>query len=759
MTHKYLLIIFGQVLYMLFVSAQSPPNDEGLFSNTSSYSDLSENIYHDSHSSEKIDLLEVVLRNTSDGNLEMSIPSIDHGLSNHPHLTKIMINITYNLLYTEVFSDIKAAFCSAGVISSFANLEHEGYYIDQCRNSVFNFKEPTDYQYVVKSKFKRYCQKHTDIRKLNQYGTYDKIITDLLPGQPYSFRVSLQSDLFGNNRTYQESVLIESANICTYTLQLKPEYVPQTGEGSFAWLDRKNNTGDVSRIELYWRPVPEVLRSGKILSYHLRCVDNFNQQLLSMIIDDPLVGQISLHKANNISYSCELKSINSLGRSNKSSPIFVPSKSHLIDIEHINFYITELTSQEYILKWPDPDRSELEKIMSSVPDEYSYTVYWCKRSPARDDCSNFEGMYSSRTSWKSRIKNLTLPAQKIEDRKFALSFRINNLYSGMIWMKCLSRLGSIDKSFTNQLKLIEAKGVEGNHTSLKIGWRFISCPLIPVVKTYEISMCIIEQVNPCSAQVDNVIAKEEVQRLIASTDLMDCSTSQVHDPLKTDALVNNLNSSTKYLVRVRFHLNDGQNLSEWSQGVLAQTYADPVDTRECWRQSLVFNIVAIMGSLLFCGLLYLMSHRFIRRRFSVLIGYTRSHIELPDRLTDNDIFDDPRQLIKAAANSFNLGKDPESESNLSGSQALDVTSVHSAEVNDCSQNSLKYKFPIFDYIPCELLSGDEMAEQTTTESQQGSPHEDLHNALTNADEVSLTSHSSFLATILEQTDEPINNLK
>lgn len=661
----------------------------------------------------------------------ISWPSMDSRFDNRD-VSKFSLDINYTLVYAELFSG--SQYCSATLGLSHHQEDHN-IFLNQCKQSVSYFTQSDDIEDSDQESLTHYCD--VERLRLNVSSSELMFIGDLLPGQPYSVTATLHGPRKGVHQDQQNDTEVLSGplyhSICM--LDDVPRFVPQTDLGSFVILNRDKKAHQ-SEIELYWRPVPKVLQSGSDFRHRLTCLNESGYEVFEPRVFDQRTGRANLTKPSNESYTCQLRSMNRLGISKDYSRIILPKVGQLINLQaHPKFYVATLSPNEYILKWSPQLKHEND---TESREDYQYTIYWCNPGNVLSGCSDIEGMLRTRKN----IYYLKMPSIVHQPRNFGLSFRSPKFYSGIIWSDCIAT--SQEHTMYEPLKIVEAIGVEGNHTALKISWMFRGCnSMTALVSSFELALCDLGQVNPCLIPVPNSIPNDDTQKY----DYTNCPIIKVSNKLNNEAILNKLGPSTKYLVRVRYSLQN-QTYNPWSEGVIAHTYADPFDTRSCWQRSILFNVSIIVATIILLSLIYCSTYRYVGHYLEVINRYRQSHKELPERLKckvlDENGFD-------GAASRFAANKCAAPIPGLIVDSAGDTDrlSKRSVRNNHQSEHYVRYQASILDYIPCQLLV-DDRNEQTNSDSNQGSPNDDIQCALTAADEISLTSQSSFLETILDR---------
>lgn len=724
-------------IILIFYIIHSTTGQDALSSNNSSHTE-----FYDEASDQFGDnnLFESILTSEPDsGTVSISLLSNKHfdGLYNN-----FFMDVTYHLIYPALMSPEKSIVCSRkDMVSNDAEMEE--IHMKRCEQSVFGFSQSSEGLADGKpSSLEEYCKKVT-VRNITMStdGSNNETLSGFLPGQPYHFEVTIRN--ITSNQIVSGPL---KANHCFRGD--KPRYAPATGEGSFIWVNRQDELSDESKIDLYWQPVPALFDSGPGLKYALTCMDEHDLEVLHEVIQDPKQGWFNITKPRNATYSCKLRSTNEFGESQFQSNIHVPNTSQMIDIKRLpQLYATALTSIEYILKWTFLYREiDLRGNVSSF-------IYWCYTAPAKSDCSFIEGIQQA----PGNHYYLKMFTQDRTPRTFGLSSKIGTLYSGIVWVNCVSDLGSRSLDIGKQLKLIEAKGTKGAETSLRVSWRFLNCPLIPVVKSYEIIACNLGHVDPCSSTSDGEMLRAEnalevhatsaygTQKLNQRLETKVCVNYQVRDSFMLETNLDKLNVSTWYVVRIRFVLQN-KSSTDWSDGLIAQTYIDPDEMRGCWRRNKYFHALVASFVLSTLCLLYIaFAHDRLRAFWKLACSVRRSSGHLPVQLEHSDF---TSKFYPDENNTKGILVEPKPEIRYHpGPQGEKFSHV---KLNCCDsqpgRNILKQRTFILDYIPCQLLTGNK-GDIASQESEHSSSIDDL-------DDDSTSSRSSFLEKILISSAGP-----
>jgi len=632
----------------------------------------------------------------------------------------------------------------------------------------YNDSLDKDYSYLFE-----HCQEHRLSMNVTGSAKDDFLtITGLLPHQRYYFEVSLEYS--GEDNTIQE---ISKSSLPICMPDSSPLFAPQTDIGSFRIekllgdrLEKDRQLEGVRRVELYWRPVPHLLAGSEYLDSEINCIDEHKVPFYFTIIKDTFSGvkDIETPFLSNVSYQCTLRSRNNLGYSADSSAVFIPKQDSILETQgRFNLYVAAVTNLEYILRWTDMDQyiSELEGRASSTLDiknshTRTYTLYWCILSSQARGCSSIEGMKRTNETQLA----LYIPGDgKPQNRIFGISYRTagNKNFTGIVWSDCVATVRSQAQSAYHAPEVIRAVGMT-DHSKISVTWVVKGCKsLIALVDAYEVNYCKAGPIDPCSTiPIAKISADESFDRKFHELD--ECNTIIVPNKLSSETVLDGLNSSTKYIIRMRIKVVNETSL--WSNPVLSHTIADLANAKECSRrQHPIFTIILVVITIAAIAIIYIPARRLFVHYWDILFRYRHANIEIPARIEEtNDKKDNLSELgLRYWINRFPTPNNSaaNSESSLSNFK-LDTkngkilrTFAEDSPTDD-EDDYVQQPLTMHNYIPSQLLTDQE--HSSIPYNLNKSSKEDKRDSLSYTDDISVTSHSSFLENILNDNNSDFN---
>lgn len=596
------------------------------------------------------------------------------------------------------------------------------------------------------------------------------IIGNLLPHQKYHFKYE-GSYSWGN----QTETIIphEEDTICMDNSA--PLYSPQTDLGAYrTTFDPRCET--VRRVEVYWRPLPKAFLGAKDIQNVINCFDL--EEKNKLVVDETLYdnrhGMIDMNYPfkKDHAYSCHLKSRNKIGASSDTSHIYIPRMNQTLRFpDKLVLHAAAISNEKYYLSWINStDFLTLEKETIKMLNKTSYlnrpyssgtyTIYWCSVTAPADGCTSIEGLYKTKTN-KIMI-NIPTTDKGHKHRIFGISYRSYNnlLNTGIKWSNCVYLIGSQFQPLNEAVYITKAVGVVDDHSAMVIDWQSKGCSAITaVIDSFEINYCFIENLDPCLAQV----AKNETifPEITDFDGNRNCSTVFEKNEMTNELILKNLNASTKYAIRIRHYINN-KPVIYWSRPIFGHTLADKTKSDRCSLGNIQRTISTLLLRLVFIvfPLLYIIRKSIVFCS-KIVKRFNRANTGMPQRIEAS--FNKADNLSEVGLKYWiNRFPAPVDETYSTSSEcSLDVYAYDSKTcmitkrtLDHCAKNEDEDKEDynnqlsnIPEYIPSQMLSHDNQSTQgSLTESLQDNEREDDN--LSDSDELSVTSHSSFLENIL-----------
>lgn len=671
------------------------------------------------------------------------------------------LSITYGIVLQDVLKDGgHSVLCSTNGLVGFDS-ELDESIIYKCKRSLSGFGDDHE---MDTNLVRQHCQNHTTTFQPKSANS-SILITGLLPHQPYAFDIVVEH--------FIGKVPIQREKMATYYVCMNdtggiPNYNPKTEMSSFELLTdydhsefsyHRGQVSNVTIVKLFWRPLPKILVSSGDLSYLLVCHNDWGQQMLSVNITDHKVGHHVLSKPNELNYFCTVSSVNRNGLLRGRSPIKIPSMANIIDFSQVfKFYVFRLNDNSFLAKWT-PIEDVLVKLRAFNKPSLvlhhtdaeiiggNYTIFWCDKDSLAG-CSSVNG-------WTTIDKTSFIihPYHSTKDGSFGIAYRKDNFTSGIIWPKCIAK-NEIDKP----TKLI---GSNTGQDWITLSWIFPGCEsILALVQSIEIKYRPIDKFDDCSDESRKQLTKDEMDKY---DNLNDYLSEIKPNQLDHSATIEGLNSSTRYLIKVRYILQHGERKS-WSDPVPLDTSPDPRKREACRSSRLTITLISILALLFLAITASYKSKAWVEHYYILSFRYHEAKSGLQERLediwkTEEQAPDDPFEImgVKYFKNRFS------SSNNMTKAETMSMRGLNSREddyVEISRQNDEDDEededddYMSDDYIPRCMMEGN--SDQTTSnESTTDNTTDELvtrHQPSVEPDEISITSHSSYLETILYDVD-------
>lgn len=688
--------------------------------------------------------------------IELDVVS-SHGDEIQKWVPNIRLNVTYRLMLGDVFKFQQSLMCQSDE-KVYVNPSGNHSFVDHCKMKLIGFG--ADAENDQNLDLFKHCEQQRSFFYPKNAGRNSFIISGLLPRQPYEFNYVVD---YLENRT---AVPIEGPFrhfICMNIADEPPKYSPLTDLSSFVIREEAQNILDeVGKknksiaVELFWRPVPKILAGSDDLGYVLKCNNEEKKTILSTIITDIFQGRIMIQKPDNITYYCGISSKSSYGYSKLFSPIVIPKRTQILDLgRNFQFHVAAIRSNEYMAKW-----TSIESVLAhKIPNNNSlyggnYTIYWCSKGGLLD-CSNIDGMVKTN---KTSTGLILFNDENRAARTFGISYRSpdKRFLSGIIWSKCVASYKSVEQSIYQPLKIVRAAGIIDNHTAISLAWVFAGCEsLIALVDKFEIKYCVIKRFDDCSEIWDNTRHTDTI-REHHKEQTENCAIVTQNNHLVNDVTLEHLDSSTKYMIMVRCILHDSMS-NAWSDPVLAYTFPDPKKLENCWFRLRLFVVLIMLLLLVIATFVSFKSRGWIDYVCHLLFRFKQTKSALSRRIEDMSRQQDNMSelSLKFWVNRFpgQTGASPAHSEDSVNMLCRDKSILRSKSCEPFVDYVRGTQ--TLDYIPRNLI--DRQVEQTTSENTTDDTQDAKFQNSSEADDISVTSHSSFLDTILNEEVDLNNN--
>ena len=647
--------------------------------------------------------------------------------------------------------------------------EHKRVCLDHLHK--FSFYDQTDHKSDPLN-ITRYCDKREIIIKASELGEINSPLKfeGLLPNQAYLFSASLKVNNIQIDKPLVKPVCTEPA---------KPLLPPHTDIGSFQIMTQSSdlesslkNNETYQSIRLFWRPLPLELRGASDTNYFLECTLNDSNRT---VFTEPKIearkGHTDLTKRSSDGYWCRMVAENDLGISEKTR-ISLPSSEHLITpAVGFKFYVVNIAEHRVIVRWTHIDEDEPSFNSATRPRDQMrfhdgfYTIYWCYGN-IMSDCNSLAGL----TRVNSTPYELDLPTnERLSSIKFAISYwrESDKSTSGMVWAKCIAHKSP--QFLQEPLEIYDMK-LHHSSTTLGIGWSFGQCESFSaVIDSYEINYCAISRLDGCSVVYSNPSNEDylvyrslkdpvQVDEIFDQKD-KNCFRFNMSNKLVDMALMENLTPSTGYMIRVRYFLPN-RTSNVWSEILFAHTAADSEDLRKCWSWVSIVSTLIIVFFFISGYFIYPKSKKMINHYYCLVFRFKSARSSVTKLVANiprqDDLGEmalkyciDREDICYLACDSDMLA---DAATKQDSSEFMQAINREESSAINLRCNNHTQRMEVTDYVPsCLLSSQSETTPERSTESMEDTAKSEC---LSYQDEISITSHSSFLEKIL--SPEPTN---
>lgn len=614
---------------------------------------------------------------------------------------------------------------------------------------------PVSDPYEITNKF---CNmSHVYLPRGKNNSTRSVVVNNLLPDTAYHFSASVvlnnSRDESLNSRdeslnSRDESLKLDPIDLGTICTEKSPPiYPPQTDLSSYHLRDHDISDHDISAqptmIDLFWRPVPSLLRASRGINYTINCTaETENKKILSDLVGSETGHKsLSVSMSNNESYLCEFKSTNNFGLSEDSSLIRIPRADQLLVFgKKFKFFVVSYSEFVYTLTWTNI--SEIDpryKVSDTV-----YTIYWCSKVEKAKDCNRLDGLFRTNLT-KERLRLFNAGYRYF----FGLSIRTNanNDSSGIIWSDCIAN----PEDASTPLEVIKSFGAD--HNSVHLVWHPRCASMAALIEDYEIAFCQLENIDPCQSSMPKYEGKADINTFQNNSI---CHSKIFKNNFDTQTDIKDLKASTLYAIRLRYSTNSSRSnqWSLWSNIAFAHTPAHPSNTEYCASGSLISNFFTVLIAIIILGILYIPTKKTLSHIFRLFFQYKQASVIVPQRIQETLGSKDSQSEIglKHWVNRFS-GCDHDSLSVHSGSS---FKSHIQATENEPMMNNVELsdKFDYIsnndagDYIPSNFLQG----RVDLGEADGLSTGDDQEDGRSEYDDVSVQSHPSLFNAILGKNE-------
>lgn len=628
--------------------------------------------------------------------------------------------------------------------------------IENCKGRLYNFGHYNDTHDENHSRLQHYCEpRDIFLKSSDGHGCLPVVINNLLPHRAYKFYNS--GVIFRDNKSdnYLDTTQKLIEEVCMP--DSKPLFAPQTDLSSFQIVHPPQGAPELNTrmIDLYWRPVPPLLAGSDGLRHEILCRGMPSGRIAANQTLDMLIGRMGISALDSDACVCSIRSKNRLGYADNSSLIMIPQKEKVIEFpEKFNFYGASVAHGHYILRWTDlepllMDEKSIKNFRITATNSSftnAYTVYWCIAHDPINGCSSIDGMAKT----KSTLMPLIIPGEIMASNlMFGISYRggSNKFATGIKWLKCIAPLHTQSQSFLDSLDINKGLGISSDKISLS--WRIKGCASITaLVQRYEVDICKVRDSDPCKPTLFNRTSYDFENN-------PNCTRRIFENTLDHEATLDNLEASKVYAIRIRQTILEPTISNEtianhWSEAVSVQTLSDPREHELCPAQERALSVVVfvIASSIVVLSFIcylarkvFLLYWRFIVKLKQTNAGVTRRVEEILNKRDD---------LSETGLKYWINRRLSYSDESLNSGSTLDCYELDSKKgiIKKLRANSEANKVQpgqsIIDYVPHHVLAGGE--NQTGACKSDESIEE--YSAVSDMDEYSITSHSSFLERIL-----------
>lgn len=661
----------------------------------------------------------LVATNIDETRVALSKDALDNSPSS---ALKFMVNVTYQLIYSELSKYHKEIFCHLRERLLVGQWPED--YQRECRKEVFSFSAYDSKTGLMLNSFDHHCNIQQgpalDLKITGKFA-----INNLLPHQSYKVEIGI----YRYPPNDSEPVLAETKIEYICLPPGRPQYPPQANLASFSLSSDPLMSHDQEEVNLYWRPLPRIFAGSNETRYEVCCWNDLNEIKHNSTTEHLYDGHLRIRKPADMSYLCRLRSKNSLGYATGSSPIIIPDKDHRLDLgREFKLYAYAVSSEEYWLEWTPIEVNadtrqvnilprNITKVTMEIQDGF-FSIYWCDAGRARG-CSNLAGIAETKSL---SSYNLVLPPASRGPLLFGLSYTRKSFSTGIIWSKCVADLSQ--PFVTERVMISQVAALEHNHTALSIYWDFTDCDSqVAIIESYEVNFCQVSELTGCSV-VWSSPGAEDLSNFKFESSSERCTTILLPNRFHNEAIITDLSPSSRYIIRLRYILTNG-TANPWSEPKSAVTLSDPRLVDSClnkfkWNFGIVtFGVCLIIAICCTKSQSWYSQYNIIQSKFKQTTENICSYV------TDVTASDDQPEVPPKYC--FNEGKRSltraQSELSLSFlAQCGGLRSTNSDSVTCFEQDGVQAAYnhdnQIFDYIPKDLIEG--VANATSQESSSGS---------------------------------------
>lgn len=456
----------------------------------------------------------------------------------------------------------------------------------------------------------------------------------------------------------------------------RPRFQPRTDPSSFRIYTAPTGISTKRRADLYWNPVPHILRSSDDFHYHIKCCSHPNSDNLPCI-EKNVEADIGLAEVDSgledDEYSCSIRSENELGHSEGSHIIIPAQKNYLYIPNLLTLYIlawpvgTQLEAT-YRMRWPRVDQNQNSKSTGT------YTIYRCTSFASSDasKCTSIEILHKSPTSSENRfIVNRAL------DGKFGISFRNETHSTGINWAAppCI-----MNQELLSDLKALTILGSSlHNKTAVTLKFALLDCtPIITQIEKFELIYCAAGSAKVCADTVllNKGLAKTQTEQ--DWTGNKDCTTTNITNNLSLDIIWNGLKLSNRYEFRLRYQI--GSIKSRWSDAMVID-FADHRSTPWFCRN---FHIAIPLVIILVLLVTVVVIKTLAQKCATLFLICKEAEANVPERFRSKDQPDE--ETWSEIGLKYWLQSDPDQSSVRRSSTDID-SSGHGSNIKDDHQDT------------------------------------------------------------------------
>lgn len=662
---------------------------------------------------------------------------LDH--LNLPHfLDDAKVIIKYNPLYaTLVVYSLPRELCSSGYSPIPINSHDPALDVENCKSYMFAFRHQHFSGNILNSTLFSHCEPKTITKTLKEAIAHKVVVKDLLPHVIYDFSYSVMSDWF--NITTEPEIF---SRVCMP--DAGPLYPPDTDLGAFT-LHEPTSNGLVG-VDLYWRPVPLMLKASASLHYQIECRNETGHMVVKFRERDHGTGLLRIDKPMNQTYRCSIYSDNTKNRSAESTIIEIPKIATNVQAPRkFEAYVYSPSTFEFVLKWQDVNRlasmeSNLNATSTAIRLDLVYTVYWCLVLP-NSGCASLMGMATTTNTTYA----LDLITGEHNNLKFGVSYRTRDglISSGIVWSQCVyyPETKQTGHEIANPYDILATSSHNRGQPTIKVRWKTRGCvSQIAMIDHFEILYCPIGVYDPCDPYEKFMIKQEPKDMPSGKCHLISLVNHLDHELIITELLEH----SVYYMIQMRFVVLNG--IGEYSNYIIEHTLPDVKITKTCGMGSLGNILIATLATFVVLLIILWRFRKTIFHYHNLVRRYCGSISGVQERvLKTTETFDgESTQLDMKFWAKFETGS-RHSEDNQSDRQPT----AESVGENYVSQAQMMGEMPEDDNYAMMLYKEEERAPSFSS---------DRESEYSGLDDASFSSHTSFLDTLLDKKTDSTSSM-